>query len=249
MSTQLDVLAFAAHPDDTELCCGGTLARLVQQGQKVGVVDLTRGEMGTRGTPEQRLKEAQHAAKIVGLSVRKNLALPDTQLENSREHQLSLIRKIRLYRPHIALVGAPWDRHPDHGYGTQLMLDSLFYSGLAALETKDDKGNAQQPWRPAHILHYMQDRPFEPDFIFDISETMEVKEKALQAFETQFDVPLEDEGPQTYISSPTFFEGVRARARHYGHLGGFTYGEPFKYYNGPVPMSNFDLFKQTEPDR
>ncbi|MGM0588608.1 MAG: bacillithiol biosynthesis deacetylase BshB1 [Bacteroidota bacterium] len=249
MAQQLDILAFAAHPDDTELCCGGTLARLVQQQKKVGVVDLTQGEMGTRGTPEQRLREAQNAAEIIGLEVRENLGLPDTQLKNNREHQIQLIRKIRAYRPHIVFVGAPWDRHPDHGYATKLQLDSCFYSGLASLETFDADGKAQEPWRPAHIIHYMQDRPFEPDFIFDISDTMAVKEQALKAFETQFNVPLEDEGPQTYISSPTFFEGVRARARHYGHLGGFTYGEPLKYYNGPIPLSDLELFSATDPQR
>jgi LmbE family N-acetylglucosaminyl deacetylase len=160
-----------------------------------------------------------------------------------------LIEKIRTYQPHIVLVGAPSDRHPDHGYATQLQLDACFYSGLASLETYDEDGNKQQPWRPAHILHYMQDRPFEPDFIFDISDTMEVKEQALKAFKTQFNVPLDEDGPQTYISSPTFFEGVRARARHYGHLGGFEYGEPLKYYNGPVPLHDLGLFQDTDPDR
>ncbi|MBN2732396.1 MAG: bacillithiol biosynthesis deacetylase BshB1 [Balneolaceae bacterium] len=247
--TSLDVLAIAAHPDDTELCCGGTLAKLVQQGKKVGVIDLTRGEMGSRGTPEQRLEEAKAAAKIIGLSARENLGLPDTQLENIPENRQKIIADIRHYRPHICLVGAPNDRHPDHGNATKLALDAIFYSGLIKIETDDDNGNSQEPWRPSHILHYMQDRPFEPDIVFDISETFETKKKAIRAFETQFDVDNPDGEPETYISGKRFFKGIEARARHYGHLIGATYGEPFKYYNGPIPMRSFDGLFETNPER
>ena len=245
---KLDILAFAAHPDDTELCCGGTLARLVEQGQKVGVVDLTRGEMGSRGTPEQRMKEAANAADI-GLTVRKNLGLPDTKLINNRENQKRLIQKIRQYRPHICLVGAPSDRHPDHGYGTALALDALYYSGLTKIETFDSEGNPQDKWRPSHILHYMQDRPFQPDLVFDITDTFETKKKAILAFETQFNVEEPGDEPETYISSREFFENIEARARQYGHLIGVKYGEPFKYYNGPLPLASFEAFFETEPGR
>lgn len=245
----LDVLALAAHPDDTELCCGGTLVKLVKQGKKVGVLDFTRGEMGTRGTPEQRLEESEAAAKIVGLKVRDNLGLPDTQLDNTRSYQKKIIQQIRKYRPHICLVGAPEDRHPDHGNGTRLALDAIFFSGLTKIETRDHEGNLQERWRPSHVLHYMQDRPFEPDIVFDITDTFEIKKEAILAFETQFNIADPDEEPETYISSREFFEGIEARARHYGHLIGATYGEPFKYYNGPVPLNSFEAFFETKPVR
>lgn len=246
---KLDILALAAHPDDTELCCGGTLAALARQGKKIGVIDFTRGEMGTRGTPEQRLEEATAAADIVGLEVRKNLRLPDTNIQNSRENQLKIIRQIRTYRPQVCLVGAPSDRHPDHGQGTQLALDAIFYSGLTKIETTDAEGRAQDRWRPSHILHYMQDRPFEPDIVFDISDTFEIKKEAILAFETQFNVADPDDEPDSYISSTQFFKGIEARARHYGHLIGAIYGEPFKYYNGPLPMRSFETFFETNPFR
>lgn len=246
---KLDILAFAAHPDDTELCCGGTLAKLVKQGKKVGVVDLTKGEMGSRGTPEQRMEESANAAEIIGLAVRENLGLPDTKLSNNRDNQKKLIRKIRRYRPHVCLVGAPADRHPDHGYGTRLALDALYYSGLTKIETVDDDGKPQKKWRPSHILHYMQDRPFQPDLVFDITDTFEAKKEAILAFETQFNVTDPGDEPETYISSQEFFENIEARARHYGHLIGAKYGEPFKYHNGPLPLASFEAFFETDPDR
>ncbi len=246
---KLDVLALSAHPDDTELCCGGTLAALVNQGKKVGVVDFTQGEMGSRGTPEQRLQEASKAAEIIGLEVRENLKLPDTQLESTREFQKKIIQKIRNYRPHICLVGAPSDRHPDHGNGTRLALDAIYFSGLTKVETFDNSGQHQERWRPSHTLHFMQDRPFKPDLIFDISETFETKKEALLAFESQFNVKNTGDEPETYISSEQFFEGIEARARHYGHLISAEYGEPFKYQNGPIPMDSFSAFFETEPRR
>lgn len=246
---QLDILALAAHPDDTELCCGGTLAALVNQDKKAGVIDFTRGEMGTRGMPEQRLQEASSAADIIGLEVRENLALSDTDIQNSRDNQLKIIRQVRKYRPHLCLVGAPSDRHPDHGQATQLALDALFYSGLTKIKTEDEQGAPQDRWRPSHILHYMQDRPFEPDLVFDISETFETKKEAILAFETQFNVPDPDDEPESYISGTQFFKGIEARARHYGHLIGVTYGEPFKYYNGPIPVGSFETFFETNPFR
>ena len=129
------------------------------------------------------------------------------------------------------------------------MIDALFYGGLRKIETRDDNGQLQEPWRPAHILHYMQDRPFEPDFVFDISDTIDIKEKAILAFETQFYADEDDDGPQTYISSKEFFEGIKARGRHYGHLIGVKYGEPFKYYNGPVPLKSFGSFFESSPFR
>lgn len=246
---KLDVLALSAHPDDTELCCGGTLAALVNQEKKVGVVDFTRGEMGTRGTPEQRLKEAENAAHIIGLEVRENLGLPDSQIESNRMYQKKIIQKIRAYRPHVCLVGAPSDRHPDHRNATQLALDAIYFSGLAKIETTDENENPQERWRPSHMLHFMQDRPFKPDLVFDITDTFETKKKAILAFESQFNVQNSGDEPETYISSEEFFEGIEARARHYGHLIGAKYGEPFKYQNGPVPIGSFEAFFETNPIR
>ncbi len=245
----VDVLAFGAHPDDTELSCSGTLAALVKQGKNVAVADLTRGEMGSRGTPEIRMKEAQNAANILGLSARENLGLPDTELRNIRENHLPIIEAVRRYRPHICLINAPDDRHPDHGDASRLLIDAIFFSGLPKIETKDRSGTALEPHRPAHILHYMQDRPFEPDFVFDISDTIHLKEQAIKAFATQFDVADPGDEPETYISDPEFFKALRARAKHFGHLGGFEYGEAFLYHGKPIPMNAFDLFMNTRPKR
>jgi bacillithiol biosynthesis deacetylase BshB1 len=245
----LDVLCFGAHPDDSELCGGGTLAALTNQGKKAGVIDLTRGEKGSRGTPESRKQEAAKAAEIIGLEVRTNLDLPDTQLENTPSARAKIISQVRKHRPHICLVGAPSDRHPDHGNATDLVLDALFYSGLIKIETTDADGNKQEPWRPSHILHYMQDRPFKPDVIVDISETFDVKQKAVRAFNTQFDVDDPGDEPETYISGKRFFQQIEARARYFGHLIGATYGEPFQYYNGPIPLQSFDVFFETKPRR
>lgn len=246
---ELDILALSAHPDDTELCCGGTLAALANAGKNVGVVDFTRGEMGSRGTPEQRMEEASNASEIVGLKVRENLGLPDTQIESNRMYQKRIIKKIRQYKPLVCLVGAPSDRHPDHGNATELALDSIFFSGLTKIETSDSQGETQEPWRPSHVLHYMQDRPFEPDIVFDVTNTFETKLEAVLAFETQFNVQETGDEPETYISNEQFFEGIKARARHYGHLIGAKYGEPFKYHNGPLPMASFDGLFETQPKR
>lgn len=234
------VLAIAAHPDDVELCCAGTLAKLAAQGHSVGILDLTKGEMGTRGTPETRLIEADKAAEILN-AARYNLGLPDTRLENSREHQLQIIRVIRAVQPKICFINSHIDRHPDHGHAHKLELDSLFYSGLAKIETSLN-GEPQQPWRPKHIFYYMQDTLFEPDVVFDISDTMEIKEKAILAFKTQFNVPDNENGPKTYISGTEFFEMLRARARLFGHQIGVKFGEPFKYHGGPIPLADLSIF-------
>ena len=246
---KLDVLAIAAHPDDTELNCAGTLAALAKQGLKVGVLDLTRGEMGSRGTPEGRLVEAAEAASILGLSVRENLGLPDCGLENTAEHRLSIIRAVRKYRPDVCFINAPSDRHPDHGNASRLSTDALFYGGLSKLISKDDEDKEQDPWRPFHIIHYMQDRPFEPDFVFDISETIAIKEQAILAFKSQFNVQDAGDEPQTYISRPSFFEAIRARARHFGHLIGADYGEGFLYQGKPIPLRDLSLFLSSKPVR
>jgi bacillithiol biosynthesis deacetylase BshB1 len=246
---KLDVLAIAAHPDDTELCCAGTLARLAAQGLRCGVLDLTRGEMGTRGTPELRHKEAEDAARILGLTSRMNLSLPDNGLINSREHQDEIIRAVRSFQPEICMINAPEDRHPDHGHAHKLTLDALFYSGLRKRETSAKDGSPQQPWRPSHILFYMQDTPFEPDLIFDISETQDIKEQAILAFKSQFNAPENDNEPGTYISGKNFIKMLRSRARVYGHRIGVAFGEPFQYYGGPLPFDDFSFFMKHRPLR
>lgn len=246
----LDILVFAAHPDDAELGCGGTIAALTQQGKRVGIVDLTHGEMGTRGTIETRKQEAQQASNVLGVCYRHTLDLGDSILENSRNNQLQIIEIVREQQPAICIIGAPFDRHPDHGKATQLCIDALFYSGLKNIQTRDASGQEQTPWRPSHILHYLQDRPaFQPDFIFDITEFWETKKKAILAYSTQFNVQNTDDEPATYISSENYFKQLEGRARYFGHLGGFEFGEPFKYYNGPVPLSDFESFLKQKPIR
>lgn len=238
---KLDILALAAHPDDTELSCAGTLAALVKQGLNVGVADLTQGEMGTRGTPERRLQEAQDAAEILGLTVRTNLGLPDCNLTNTVEHRRAIIKAVRTYRPDICFINSPDDRHPDHGNASRLSIDALFYSGLVKIETFDDKGQPQQPWRPHHILHYMQDRTFTPTIVFDITDTIDLKEKAILAFTSQFNIDEPGDEPATYISSRAFFENLRARSMHFGHMIGVGYGEGFLYHGGPIPATGMDF--------
>lgn len=246
---KLDILIFAAHPDDAELSMGGTIASLTKSGKNVGIVDLTQGEMGTRGNRELRMKEAQKAADILDISYRENLQILDTKIENTRENQLLVIEQVRKTQPHICITGAPFDRHPDHGYGTQLVLDSLFYSGLRKIETKDENNNPQEVWRPKHILHYMQDKPFQPDFVFDITNFMEIKKQSMLAYASQLGVKDPGDEPETYISSPEFFEHVEARARYFGHLAGVEFGEPFKYYLSPTPLKSLDVFFETDPKR
>lgn len=246
---KLDVLVFASHPDDAELGCGGTIAALVEQGKKVGIIDLTKGEMGTRGTDETRAEEAKSASEILGLSYRANLDLGDSLLLNNRENQLKIIEQVRLTQPHICITGAPFDRHPDHGKGTQLTLDALFYAGLRKIETTDVDGNTQTPWRPSHILHYMQDRPMEPDFVFDISDYWETKKEAILAFNTQFNIKDPKDEPETYISGENYFKQLEARLQYFGHLAGFKYGEAFKYYLSPAPLKNMNIFFDHNPKR
>lgn len=245
----VDILAFGAHPDDTELGCSGTLASLVKQGLSVGVIDLTRGEMGSRGTAELRLSEAQAASDILGLHIRENLGLPDTELVNSRENQRPIIEKIRSYNPHVCILPAPSDRHPDHGNASRLLIDAIFYSGLIKIETKDQHGVIQKPHRPSHILHYIQDEFLKPDFVFDISGTIETKERAIAAFSSQFNVSEPGHEPSTYISDPGFIESLRARAKMVGHMGGFRYGEGFIYHKKPFPVKNFQFLMDSAPIR
>ncbi|MEL6445606.1 MAG: bacillithiol biosynthesis deacetylase BshB1 [Bacteroidota bacterium] len=249
----LDVLALAAHPDDVELCAGGTMCVLAQQGYRTGIVDFTRGELGSRGTPELRLEEAARAGEILGLSARHNLGLPDGDIQNTKANQTAIARHVRRYRPKIVLLNAPPGhvRHPDHGDAAQLSIDALFYSGLRKLETTDpETGEAQEPWRPHHVLHYMQSIEFTPTFVVDVTSVWEQRTAALQAFASQFHNPdyeaAEDE-PETFVSNPGFFRWVEARARVYGYRIGATYGEPLLYRHGPVGVT--DLMQALDRER
>ncbi|CAN5871228.1 bacillithiol biosynthesis deacetylase BshB1 [soil metagenome] len=223
---KLDLVAFASHPDDAELGCSGTLIAHAQAGYKVGIVDLTRGELGTRGTPEERRQEAEQASKVIGLQVRRNLGLADGFFTNDRDHQLAVIRVIRELQPEVVLANAFDDRHPDHGKGSKLVSDACFMAGLRKIESANSLGQAQQPWRPKAVYHFIQDRFIQPDFVVDISAQWEQKLQAIKAFRSQFYDP-ENAAPNTYISSPDFLKFVEARAREYGHAIGTTFGEGF----------------------
>lgn len=223
---KLDILVLASHPDDAELGCGGTIARHVSFGDKVGIVDLTRGELGTRGTPETRQTEAEASAAILGVTVRENLGLDDGFFQNTPETQLAVVRAIRKFQPRIILANAIFDRHIDHSKGANLAHDAAFLSGLMKIETTDDQGNSQVAWRPEAVYHYVQSQFIPPDFVVDISAHWETKMKAIKAFGSQFFDPKSTE-PETYISKPGFLRMLEARAVEYGHAIGVDYGEGF----------------------
>jgi len=228
MNIKLDILVMAAHPDDAELSCSGTILSYIAQGKKVGIVDFTRGEMGTRGTPEIRLQESNDATKILGLHARENLGLADGFFQNDQASQLILMEVIRRYRPEIVLANALEDRHPDHGKGAKLAIDACFLSGLRMIHTIDSHSKSEQAaWRPKHIYHYIQDRYLEPDFVIDITEHWETKEQSIRAFKSQFFDPTSKE-PNSYISSPDFLSFIQARAQEMGHKIGVKYGEGFQ---------------------
>lgn len=222
---KLDILVFAVHPDDAELGCSGTILKHIALGKKVGIVDFTRGELGTRGSAEIRDEEAADSAKILGLHARENLKFRDGFFKNDEEHQLEIVKMVRKYQPEIILTNALHDRHPDHGRAGDLTNDAIFLSGLIKVVTKLD-GVVQAAWRPRLVLQYIQDRYIQPDIIVDITEFMDQKEKAIRAFKTQFD-SADKHAPQTYISSPEFLESVFARAREFGKNIGAKYGEGF----------------------
>jgi bacillithiol biosynthesis deacetylase BshB1 len=221
----LDVLVFSAHPDDAELSMGGTIALLTKNNLKVGLIDLTKGELSTRGTVETRQREAFNAAIILKASLRENLELQDGNILNNKENLLKVIMSIRKYKPKI--VFAPYfnDRHPDHIDASNLIKRAFFYSGLAKIKTFD-KEVPQQHFRPEKIYYYMQTFTFEPTFIVDVSETFEQKMKAVQCYETQFHNPKSTE-PETFISRPEFLNYIQSRAEFYGFQIHKKYGEPF----------------------
>lgn len=222
---KLDILVLASHPDDAELGCGATIARHVSLGFKVGIIDLTKGELGTRGTPELRSKEASDAAKVLGVVVRENLGLRDGFFRNSEQDQLAVITAIRKYQPDIVLANALHDRHPDHGKGADLAFECCFLSGLSKVKT-DENGKVQQPWRPRNVYHYIQSDFITPDFVVDVSDFWETKMKAIRQFRSQFHDPASKE-PETYISSPSFLSKIEARGIDLGTAIGAKYGEGF----------------------
>ena len=227
---KLDILAITAHPDDVELCCSGTLLAQMALGKTVGIVDLTRGELGTRGTPEGRILEGLEAARIQNINIRENVGLADGFFKNDEESQKKIIHYIRKYQPDIVITNAIDDRHPDHGRGGKLVADACFYSGLRMVETFDENGKLQGAWRPKNVFHSVQDRYIKPDFVVDISAFHDQKVQAIRAFKSQFHVPEYDAlstEPQSYISTPEFLEYVIARAREMGHSIGVTFGEGF----------------------
>lgn len=223
---KLDILAFAAHPDDTELACSGTMMKHIEMGQKVGVVDLTEGQLGSRGSVAERYEEAKNAAEIIGLSVRDNLGMEDGYFVNDAEHRLAVIQKIRQYQPDVVLCNAPSDRHPDHGRASLMVKEACFYAGLAQIKCELD-GQSLAPHRPKIVLQYIQDRYLKPDFSIDITPYWERKMQAIYAFKTQFFNPEIKDQANTPISSKSFIDFLEGRARELGRPINAEFAEGF----------------------
>jgi N-acetylglucosamine malate deacetylase 1 len=236
-----DILAFGVHPDDVELGCSGTLIAAVAQGKKVAVIDLTRGELGTRGTVETRDVEAANAAMAMGIHARENLEMADGFFQNDEVNIKKVITAIRKYQPEIVLCNAPEDRHPDHGRSSKLVSDAAFLSGLRKIETSYNN-EAQKEWRPHYVFHYIQDRYLKPDFLFDISGQYEQKIKSVLCYTTQFNTTDNSE-PQTYISNPDFLDVIKARALMFGKRIGVKYAEGY-LTTKMIGVKSFDAFIQ-----
>lgn len=239
---KLNILAFGVHPDDIELGCSGTLMAAVAEGKKVGIVDLTRGELGTRGTAETRLQEAAAAAEVMGIAVRENLGMADGFFQNDEQHQRQIITTIRKFQPDIILCNAPDDRHPDHGRSAKLVSDAAFLSGLRKIETHFN-GELQQAWRPNYVFHYIQDRFIQPHFVIDVSPFHDKKLAAILCYKTQFNIAAADAEPATYISSPQFLQTVIGRAQLLGKRIGVAYAEGF-ISEKMLGVHSFDAFIQ-----
>jgi bacillithiol biosynthesis deacetylase BshB1 len=228
---KLHILAIAVHPDDIELGCAGTLIKHVNKGQQVGIVDLTMGELGTRGTPELRYQEALTAAKVMGLAIRENVGMADGFFRNDEEHQRKLIHYIRTYQPDIVLANTLDDRHPDHGRAGKLIADACFLAGLRKISTQEDRAE-QAAWRPKRVFHMIQDRMHEPSFIVDISDTFEQKLEAIRCYKSQFHDPSSNE-PATYIATQDFLKQIEYRDALLGKRIGSKYAEGFVSQNIP----------------
>lgn len=237
---KLDILAIGAHPDDVELGCGATLAKEIANGKKVGVIDLTRGELGTRGTAKTRNEESKNAGEILGISLRVNMDFVDGFFINDQKHQMALIKMIRKYQPDMILCNAIDDRHIDHGKGSKLVSDACFLSGLVKVETKDENGQLQNKWRPKQVYHYIQWKNLEPDFVVDVSGFIDEKMQAVLAYKTQFYDKTSKE-PETPISSKNFTDSVKYRARDLGRLVGVEYAEGFNVERYVAVDSLFDI--------
>jgi len=243
---KLDILAIASHPDDIELGCAGTLLMEKMQGKKVGVIDLTRGELGSRGTPELRAKEAAKAASILQLDIRENLGMADGFFKNDEAHQRLLIRAIRKYQPEIVLASALDDRHPDHGRAGHLIEDACFLSGLRKIESRDGDGTIQENWRPKYIFHFIQDRYYAPSFVYDITPVFETKVESIKAYSSQFySAAYNEDEPQTYISTPAFLGSVIGRHQMFGKMIGVDYAEGF-ITEKMIGVRSFDAFVQLD---
>ncbi len=230
---RLYALAFGAHPDDVEMSCGGTLSLLHKQGKKFGIVDFTKGEMGTRGNAAIRAKEAEEAARILGADVRRNLGIPDSNIETNRTNLLKVVEVIREFQPEIVFATYRRERHPDHVHAHQIVSDALFYSGLVKLKT-----GTLPPYRPRRGFYYMQHRQFRPTLYVDISSEFDTKVAAIKAHKSQFFNP-ESNDPDTILSTPEFMEYLLGRMRHFGRMAGVKYAEPF-WTEEPVTVTNFD---------
>lgn len=236
---KLDLLVIAVHPDDAELGCAGVIIKSVKLGKKVGILDLTKGELGTRGNAEERAEEAANAAAIMGVHIRENASLADGFFENNAEAKLEVIKFIRKYQPQVVICNAIHDRHPDHGRASQLASEACFLSGLQKIKTTFD-GISQPEWRPSVVYHYIQDRHIPPHFVVDISEEMDQKMMSIRAFKSQFHDPDSKE-PETYISSPKFLDAVMARNAELGRLVGVKYAEGFTTERHPRVDDIFEL--------
>ena len=236
---KLDVLAFGVHPDDVELSCAGILLVEKLNGKKTGIIDLTQGELGTRGTAATRKLESANAAKILQADVRENLEMADGFFKNDEAHQRKIIIALRKYQPEIVLCNAPSDRHPDHGRSARLVADAAFLSGLKKIETEVN-GVQQESWRPKYVFNYIQDKLLQPDFVIDISDVFEQKLEAIKAYTTQF-YNTESNEPQTYISTPGFLDSVVYRHKWFGKMIGVKYAEGF-ITEKMIGFKNFDAF-------
>lgn len=237
---KIDILAIGIHPDDVELSASGTLLRHAAQGKTFGILDLSQGELGTRGTAAIRAAEAEEASRILGCSFRKTLDIPDGLFEHKPEYWLKIVQEIRAYQPEIVLCNAPDDRHPDHGRAAKMAADACFYAGLEKIETLDDTGKKQEKWRPKAVYHYVQDRQLTPDFVVDITPYFEKKMESIRAFRSQFFDPS-GEAPNTPISGKDFLYFMEAKARVFGRPIGVSYAEGFICARTPGVGDLFDL--------
>jgi len=233
---KLDILTIAAHPDDVELSCAGTIIKAIKAGKKVGMIDLTEGQLGTRGSAELRLKEAANSAKIIGASIRDNLGLMDGYFENTHENRHKIIQKIRQYKPDIIITNPPTDRHPDHGRASKMVAEAWFYSGLQKIETEWE-GKKQEPHRPSKLFYFMQHYNYEPAFVVDISDEMDKKMEAIKAFGSQF-YSKDSKEPETVLSQPDFLNSIMERCGTWGHSIGVRYAEGFMIQRKIVGVNN-----------